>query len=240
MTLESTFRELAKYLSGKFRERRTRRFLLMFPPEKVSPVIDIGGLVDSWSDDPRDITVLNLMDQAAGHCKVLVGDGRHTRLADKSFALAYSNSALEHVGEWTDQVAFATELSRVGQGIYCQTPNRWFPFEVHYYCFFWHWYPRLLNSFFVVRFLTGWGWLVRPDRQRVREYANSVRLLSFSQMRKLFPDCEIHREKFLGLTKSLIAVRGNAAKSDRKAIKDVDANISLSAQRVFEKHSPPL
>jgi hypothetical protein len=36
---------------------------------------------------------------------------------------------------------------------------------------------------------------------------DSIRLLSYRDMVSLFPDATIRKEKFLGLTKSLIAVR---------------------------------
>jgi hypothetical protein len=123
------------------------------------------------------------------------------------FDLAFSNSTIEHVGTRDDQTRFAVELRRVGRAVYCQTPNRWFPFEVHYCCLFVHWFPRLLRNYFVVRYLTGWGWLVRPDRQRVATYADMVTLLSYRDLQALFPDCQIERERVLGLTKSLMAVR---------------------------------
>ncbi len=206
MSFEQAFNRMWHSVAAKFRSRRRKRFLALFPPDRVKSIIDLGGLVSHWDGEQRDITVLNLMPQESPHCKVIVGDGRHTGLPDKGFALAYSNSAIEHVGKWEDQVAFASELKRVGKAVYCQTPNRWFPLEVHYLTFFWHWYPRLLRSYFIVRYLTGWGWLVRPDRRRVQEYADTVNLLTFSQMQTLFPGCSIQREKFLGLTKSLIAV----------------------------------
>lgn len=105
------------------------------------------------------------------------------------------------------QEALAAEMRRIGRAIYCQTPNRWFPLEVHYLTLFLHWHPRLLRNYFAARFLTGWGWLVRPGRQQIREYADSISLLGYSEMKRLFPDCEIEREKFLGLTKSIIAVK---------------------------------
>lgn len=191
----------------KFRARRRRWFLSLFPATQVSSIIDIGGLVAEWDEDTRDVTVLNLMHQSSSHCRVLVGDGRRTDFADRSFDLAYSNSVIEHVGGWADQVALAAELRRIGNAVYCQTPNRWFPFDVHYLAFFLHWYPNFLRNYFLVRFFTGWGWLVRPNRQQVQEYAKIVNLLSSSQMKQLFPDCDIKKEKFLGLNKSLIAVR---------------------------------
>jgi Methyltransferase domain len=206
MSFEQGFNRLWHTIAGKFRKRRRERFVALFPPDKISSIVDLGGLVSHWDGEQRDITVLNLMPQESNHCKVLVGDGRHTDLPDRGFDLAYSNSAIEHVGKWQDQVAFAQELQRVGKLVYCQTPNRWFPLEVHYLTFFWHWYPKLLRNYFIVRYFTGWGWLVRPDRRRVQEYADTVRLLTYNQMKELFPGCSVERERFLGLTKSLIAI----------------------------------
>lgn len=210
MGVDRAVNRLWHSIAAKFRSRRRRRFLALFPPERASTIIDLGGLVDHWNGDPRPITVLNLMDQPSTHCKVIVGDGRNTGLPNHSFDLAYSNSAIEHVGGWEDQAAFAAELRRIGRQVYCQTPNRWFPVEVHYLTFFWHWYPPLLRNYFIARFLTGWGWLVRPNRKQVLDYAATVKLLSYKQMQELFPDCVIERERFFGFTKSLIAVSRRA------------------------------
>jgi hypothetical protein len=154
------------------------------------------------------------MSQENSHCEVVVGDGRQTGFPDGAFDLAYSNSTIEHVGPGADQRALANEMCRVGKAIYCQTPNKWFPLEVHYLTFFLHWRPQLLRNYFIARFLTGWGWLVRPDRTEVARYANSVNLVSLSDMRELFPNCRIEKEKFLWMNKSLIAVR-DALKQDR-------------------------
>lgn len=207
MGFESALNKIYHRISRAFRKRRRQQFLSIFPPEKFRSMVDIDGLVEHWTDDPRDITVLNLTPQTATGCKVMVGDARNAGLADSSFDLAYSNSVIEHVGEWPDQVALAAELRRIGKAVYCQTPNRWFPVEVHYLTLFLHWYPGLLRNYWIARFFTGWGWLVSPDHTRVQQYYDSVRLLSFSQVKKLFPDCDIQKEKFLGMTKSLIAVR---------------------------------
>lgn len=193
MSFEQGFNRLWHSVAAKFRKRRRKRFLVLFPPDRASSIVDLGGLVSHWDGEQRNITVLNLMPQESTHCKVLVGDGRHTGLPDKGFELAYSNSAIEHVGRWEDQVEFASEVQRVGKAVYCQT-------------LFWHWYPRLLRNYFIVRYLTGWGWLIWPDRRRVQEYAHSVNLLTYKQMQELFPGCSIERERFLGLTKSLIAI----------------------------------
>jgi Methyltransferase domain len=194
-------------IAAVFRKRRRKKLLALFPSDLFPALIDLGGLIQEWEDDPRRVTVVNLMPQENSHCDVIVGDGRHTDFPDQAFDLAYSNSTIEHVGCWEDQKALAAEMCRIGKAVYCQTPNKWFPIEVHYLTFFLHWQPRLLRNHFIARFLTGWGWLVRPDRAEVERYGNSVNLLSTSGMQQLFPGCRIEKEKFLWVTKSLIAIR---------------------------------
>ena len=56
--------------------------------------------------------------------------------------------------------------------------------------------------------MTLWGWLHRPSQEKVAELVDELRLITYMEMKELFPDCEIVREKFLGVfTKSYIAVR---------------------------------
>lgn len=205
MSFDAAFNSVWHTMAAKFRKRRQRKFLAAFPPDRFRSIIDVGGLVSHWREDPRPILVVNLVPQQNDcKCTAVVGDGRRLEFGDRSFDLAYSNSAIEHVGRWEDQTAFASELRRVGKAVYCQTPNRWFPIEVHYLTFFLHWKPSLLRNYFIARYLTIWGWLVRPTPKQVAEYADSVNLLSAAQLQQLFPGCTIEREKFCGLTKSLI------------------------------------
>lgn len=69
-----------------------------------------------------------------------------------------------------------------------------------------HWLPRrwqlVLMRNFTVR-----GLPLRPNRQECEHFLDEVRLLDENEMCELFPDAAIWREKFLGFTKSLIAVR---------------------------------
>lgn len=51
--------------------------------------------------------------------------------ADKSFAVAYSNAVLEHVGSHSQQSDFMAELCRVAHRVFVVIPNRWFPVEHH-------------------------------------------------------------------------------------------------------------
>ena len=125
-------------------------------------------------------------------------DGTQLPFADRSFPVVFSNSVIEHVPKEV-QPAFAREIRRVGERYFVQTPNRWFPIEPHYQMPFVHFLPeralRALNK----RFTMGW-------RKKGAWYETT--LLSASDLHRLFPDATIHRERILGMTKSLMAVRG--------------------------------
>jgi hypothetical protein len=197
-------------LSAIFREKRMARFERLFPEASYDEVIDLGGTFGFWEGTTRHVTIVNPAVSASiqGTITSVQGDGRQVSFPDQFFALAFSNSAIEHLECRADMRKFAHEMQRVGRAVYCQTPNRWFPFDVHYFCMFLHWWPALLRNYYVARYLTGWGWTFRPDRVAVREWADHVNLLGREEFRALFPDCSIEEEKFLGMTKSFIAVRG--------------------------------
>jgi len=115
-------------------------------------------------------------------------------------------STIEHVHSLDRQRAFASEVRRVGRGLWLQTPARSFPFEPHWLGLFIHWLPRRWQRR-LARNFTLWGLVNRPDQQQVDALVDEYRLLDYREMRELFPDCEIRRERFLGLTKSYVAVR---------------------------------
>lgn len=205
--VETAVNQAWHWLARRFRRKRRSMLLTFFPPDLFPKIIDVGGVARDWEDDPRVVTILNLAPQECGRHQSVMGDARRLPYDQDTFDLAYCNSVIEHVGTWEDQKMLAAELRRIAPVLWVQTPNRWFPVEVHYLTLFLHWWPRLLRSRFLVRWLTGWGWLVRPSRAEVERYAQTVKLLSAAQMRDLFPDCQVLCERFLGLTKSLICIR---------------------------------
>lgn len=194
-------------MAGYFRRRRFKGFDKFLAG--VESVVDFGGTPEIWLGlARRDVTLLNIDEQRVPPgFLAMKGDARKTSFSDKFFDLAFSNSTIEHVGTWEDQQAFARELRRVGKRVYCQTPARGFFFEPHYFTPFVAWSDFLLRRYWFVRYCTYYGLRWKPSREQVKDFQAHLRLLSYSEMKSLFPDCTIHRERFLGMTKAYIASR---------------------------------
>jgi hypothetical protein len=207
-------------VSPLFRRRRLARFLEVVQPTPSDRVIDLGGTADTWLVEgphgahvptPGQITVLNPDIALAGKAQssgftFRDGDACALPFSNGSFDIAFSNSAIEHVGTWERQQAFATEARRVARRLWIQTPAREFFIEPHLIAPFIHWLPPSWQR----RLIRNWtvrGWFDRPSPEAVDAFLREVRLLTVAEMQQLFPDCTILRERFLGLTKSYIAVR---------------------------------
>jgi hypothetical protein len=188
-------------------------FVRSFAPRAGMRILDVGGTDLVWRlvDQPAEVVLLNLdvpeqVGPLPANMRYVQGDGTNLPFADGEFDICFSNSTIEHVHTYERQRAFASELRRVGKGIWMQTPARSFPFEPHWLGFFIHWLPKRWQRR-VARNFTVWGWVNRPTQQQVDALVDEYRLLDGRELRELFPDCEIRRERFLGLTKSFVAVR---------------------------------
>jgi hypothetical protein len=188
-------------------------FVRSFAPRAGMRILDVGGTDLVWRlvDQPAEVVLLNLdvpeqVGPLPANMRYVQGDGTNLPFADGEFDICFSNSTIEHVHTYERQRAFASELRRVGKGIWMQTPARSFPFEPHWLGFFIHWLPKRWQRR-VARNFTVWGWVNRPTQQQVDALVDEYRLLDHRELRELFPDCQIRRERFLGLTKSYVAVR---------------------------------
>jgi 2-polyprenyl-3-methyl-5-hydroxy-6-metoxy-1,4-benzoquinol methylase len=133
---------------------------------------------------------------------------------DQQFDIVFSNSVIEHLGTYQQQEKFAKEVRRVGRDLWIQTPAKCFFFEPHLLTPFIHWLPKQMQIS-LARYFTVWGWITKPSKQTAVEYVDELRLLNETEMRDLFQDCEIVKEKIFGLTKSYIAVRRTTNQKSR-------------------------
>ena len=209
---------LNRIFMNYFRPRRLEKFRGLFPEATIRTIVDVGGGRAHWDQlgGNADVTIVNVEfprgeDRGDGRYSWVEGDGTKLQFADQAFDLAFSNSVIEHVGDVEDQARFAAELRRVGEQVYCQTPNRWFFVEPHLITPFIHWLPRAWLTYPLVRYCTIWGWLAKPSPSYVQNFISTTRLLTRADMQRLFPDCEIQSERFLFMTKSFIAVRRRRA-----------------------------
>ncbi len=200
-----------------WRVKRFRMFRETLKPRRADRLLDVGGYPASWvTHEPvvGSIDSLNIHEVSWNpdrapehHIRVLIGNGCDLQMSDRSYDIAFSNSVIEHVGSWENQVAFASEIRRVGRALWIQTPARGCPVEPHYLALFVHWLPKGIQKK-IMRYGTLWGWIARPSRKEIDEMVETTRLISKKEMKVLFPDCQIHTERLLGiLPKSYVAYR---------------------------------
>jgi hypothetical protein len=183
-----------------FRRRRFRGFLEQYGACRT--IVDVGGDHNLWMEiigRTQGVVAVNLsLPGDYGSFPYIVGDGCQMPFADKSVDLAFSNSAIEHVGSYQNQCKLAAELVRVGKKVYCQTPCRLFPIDPHLSAPLLHWLPRRWLTQSVLRYCTLNGWVSGSS------YSYDVTWLSKRKLKSLFPGCHIRTERFLGLPKSFV------------------------------------
>lgn len=196
-----------------FRKKRMREFFKTFSPAEHTKILDIGGTPYNWviSKCSSQVTLLNLSEpdgfvDAPSNLSFVEGDGTALNYSDAEFDICFSNSVIEHLGTYDNQIIFASEISRVRKKIWVQTPAKLFPVEPHLMTPFIHFFPKRVQKSMLQNF-TLWGWVTRPSQEVVDRFLSEVRLLTHDEMEQIFPDCQILREKFLGFTKAYIAVR---------------------------------
>jgi Methyltransferase domain len=196
--------------SKYFRPRRMHRFINEFAVSDTTHILDVGGEPAFWADFPfkANLTLVNThrLPTWLNDCALLIADGCALPFRQTAFDIGFSNSVIEHLGTFQAQQVFADEIRRVARSLWVQTPARWFPIESHLAGPFIHYLPKRVQRK-VARWLTLWGWFATDYDRDIDIFLNEVRLLTYKEMRTLFPDCEIHKERWLFLTKAYIAVR---------------------------------
>ena len=228
MFLKKYIRKIVNYdntnsLGAKFRAKRIEPLLLMLADiyEKYGcvKIIDMGGTKTYWKIIPGDIlakynvhiTLVNL--PGSNHpigderFKYIEGDCCNLSfIDDDAFHIAHSNSVIEHVGSWDRMTEFAQEVSRVAKSYFVQTPNFWFPVEPHCMIPIFHWLPRQVRVYLILKLNIG-SWSRQNSVDSAVRVIDSAQLLNKRMFKELFKDASYITERFLFMPKSLIAIR---------------------------------
>ena len=204
-------------LASQARQRRFVFFhqLLDRVPRPIR-ILDVGGTQRFWevmrfADSPGvEVTLLNVSPQRITRPNFvgLVGDATNmTCFPDKSFDVCFSNSVIEHVGDFSNQIQMAQEVQRVGIRYFIQTPNYYFPIEPHFLFFGFQWLPVSVRVMLLQKYDLGWM-KRRPDRRAAEQDVRGIRLLKRQELSSLFPDAQLFEERLFGFTKSFVAYGG--------------------------------
>lgn len=201
-------------LVNKWRRRRFAVFYEMINglPKPVK-ILDSGGTENFWlqmgiDTNDLDITLLNTepISTSLKNIHFIKGDARDlSRFRDKEFDVVFSNSVIEHVGRFNEQKKMADEILRTGKQYYVQTPNYYFPVEPHFLFPLFQFLPRGIQRFLVLNFRLGWFEKCKT-KMEADEIIESIHLLKENELRKLFPEGKIIKEKLFGLTKSFLVI----------------------------------
>ncbi len=180
-------------------------------------VVDLGGTVDTWMQAPvrpRHVTVLNISepgDSDVDWITPVLGDAcRAVPELDSAglpvaFDVVFSNAVLEHVGGHAQRCQFADSVRALAPLHWVQTPYRYFPVEPHWL------FPGMQFLPLPARTTIATYWpLAHSPAESLENARHEVlwtELIGVSELKALFPDSEMIRERLAGLTKSIIAVR---------------------------------
>jgi hypothetical protein len=207
------------------RKLKFQRFLAALP-ERRSPlrIIDIGGTAAFWMNwwgmteaDDTHITLVNDHVQDSNDSDVpdvpfleswRIDALRLSKADLAQFDVAFSNSCIEHLVSWDDQVRLARWIAESGKAYFVQVPNKYAPIDPHYprpYVPFFACYPKpVQRRLLTISALGSGGRQTMASAAEVLKYYNP---LGFNDMRRLFPDAEISVEKPFGVPMSILAQR---------------------------------
>lgn len=213
----------AKSLEFGFRAKRfevIRSIIQTILDEKGrAEILDLGGSEKYWqigADFIRanrsrlSFTVINPEMQESSDrtlFEFMVGDACDPALFEgRRFDFVHSNSVIEHVGDDEMVRRFARNTRRLGDRYYMQTPDFWFPYEPHFRFPGFQWLPAAVRAWLMTKMRL--GFFARQDSYKdARKHVDSIRLLTYPQVKALFPDADIRHERVLGLSKSIMAVK---------------------------------
>ena len=196
-------------VSYKKRAARFDELVRRFPALADMAVLDVGGEAHFWESArirPSHVTTVNLLrDPELGKWHAHSTADACTFAPRRSYDLVVSNSLIEHVGGYRYRQQLAEVIRGAAPAYWVQTPNRYFPIEPHYMAPGFQFVPLAWRAHLIARWPLTWH--RDPSVDHAFDEAASTELLGVTELRRLFPDGDLWREKMAGLTKSLVVVR---------------------------------
>lgn len=199
-------------LGNRFRNKRFEFFeeqMQKLNFDRPIKILDIGGTESYWvnrgyrENQDYHITILNLAAEKT-HASNMVGvKGDACNLSefrDNEFDLVFSNSVIEHLYNFKNKKAMASEVQRVDKNYFVQTPNKFFLIENHYILPFFQFLPMKVKIFILTK--TTWSRGIKRPLEYVKRELSEIRLLSKQEMKQLFPNGKIYEEKYFFMNKS--------------------------------------
>ena len=196
-----------KNLKSRFRKKRFNYFINKLDVKEGDKILDLGGYAHTWQEYnyKNNVTIVNIklpLDRDL-RFKWLEADACSLDfIEDKSFDVVFSNSVIEHVGNIDRQKQMAKEIRRIGKKYWVQTPNKYFPIEIHFLFPYFNFLPKKLKR--NIAQIWPFSFAKKLNLDPLNEMEN-IWSIDFNQISSLFPEANILREKFLFITKSLIA-----------------------------------
>jgi len=229
--------KLVQHFSRQARAKRAEIFRNTFYLDENTKILDLGSesgsninaVLKGTHVQHGNVYIADIEPKAVnkgsneyGFIPVVINESEELPFEDNFFDIVYCSSVIEHVTipkneVWTlysgrqfkaeslkRQKIFAREIERLGKQFFVQTPYRHFPIESHTWLPFVAWLPRRIlipvlncsNRFWVKKTCPDWY------------------LLNKTKMHDLFDGADIQVEKKFGLTKSIIAVKGDSNRPD--------------------------
>lgn len=225
---EIVFEKIFKPYSVRFEKHRNAIVRKNIDLNLAKKVLDLGGgtgtrMRSLFPNRTEGIFIADISEEELNEAKnkygfetILLDESGKIPFEDKYFDFVFCNSVIEHVTVDKDDIykitsnkvfkqkslsrqkILAEEIKRVGKTYFVQTPNKHFIIESH------TWFP----SFYI--------YMSRKIQIKVINILNKYwikssgpdfLLLTFNDLRNLFSDAEIIREKSFFMTKSLIAIK---------------------------------
>jgi hypothetical protein len=220
--------KIFKPYSFRFERKRKDLFYEFFNPKSDDKILDLGGddgrrMAILFPDKRKDIYIADISHRALETAKskygfetILLDESGEIPFRDNYFDITFCNSVIEHVTvdknemfadisetefivkSMLRQKKFADEIKRVSKKYFVQTPNKHFIIESHtWFPSFFIYFPRWFQIKTILFLNKFWIKKASPD----------FNLLTVNDMKLLFPEANLIKEKSFFMTKSMIVIK---------------------------------